>query len=200
MGVYDDVVDPASGQRPGAQRRAPGTGGLVAEREPGCRRVLNGAAGAAVLAGASADRGCDRGAHLSFLQRLAPSRLGHGLGLRAAAGARKRCRRGHHHRGSERDLPLLPASPRPGSLMSLRTPLGRVLNHGAARGGAVSHWIVERVTGLALAPLSIWLLVQLLSLPEASYGAVTAWIAAGWNPVWLTLTVAIAAWHSWQGV
>ena len=84
--------------------------------------------------------------------------------------------------------------------MSLRTPLGRVLNHGAARGGAVSHWIVERVTGLALAPLSVWLLVQLLSLPEASYGAVSAWIAAGWNPVWLTLTVLIAAWHSWQGV
>ena len=84
--------------------------------------------------------------------------------------------------------------------MSLRTPLARVLNHGAARGGAVSHWIVERVTGLALAPLSVWLLIQLLSLPTADYGAVTAWIAAGWNPVWLTLTVLIGAWHSWQGI
>ena len=84
--------------------------------------------------------------------------------------------------------------------MSLRTPLGRVLYHGAARGEAVSHWIVERVTGLALAPLSIWLLVQLLSLPQSDYAAVTAWIATGWNPVWLTLTVVIAAWHSWQGV
>jgi len=84
--------------------------------------------------------------------------------------------------------------------MSLRTPLGRVLSHGAARGEAVSHWIVERVTGLALAPLCIWLLVQLLSVPQADYAAVTAWIAAGWNPVWLTLTVLIAAWHSWQGV
>jgi succinate dehydrogenase membrane anchor subunit len=84
--------------------------------------------------------------------------------------------------------------------MSLRTPLGRVLNHGAARGGAVSHWIVQRVTGLALAPLVIWLLVQLLSLPVVDYGAVTAWIASGWNPVWLTLTVLVAVWHSWQGV
>ncbi len=84
--------------------------------------------------------------------------------------------------------------------MSLRTPLGRVLNHGAARSGVVSHWIVERVTGLALAPLSIWLLVQLLALPASDYASVTTWIAAGWNPVWLTLTVLLAAWHSWQGV
>jgi succinate dehydrogenase / fumarate reductase membrane anchor subunit len=84
--------------------------------------------------------------------------------------------------------------------MSLRTPLGRALNQGAAREGAVSHWIVERVTGLALAPLSIWLLVQLLLLPTWDYAAVADWIAAGWNPVWLTLTVLLAAWHSWQGL
>lgn len=84
--------------------------------------------------------------------------------------------------------------------MSLRTPLGRVLNHGAARGAVVSHWIAERVTGLALAPLAIWLLAQLLSLPTADHAAVTTWIASGWNPVWLTLTVLLAAWHSWQGI
>jgi succinate dehydrogenase / fumarate reductase membrane anchor subunit len=84
--------------------------------------------------------------------------------------------------------------------VSLRTPLGRVLNHGAARGGVVGHWVVERVTGLALAPLSVWLLVQLLALPSFDYETVTAWIAGGWNPVWLALTVLIASWHSWQGV
>jgi succinate dehydrogenase / fumarate reductase membrane anchor subunit len=84
--------------------------------------------------------------------------------------------------------------------VNLRTPLGRVLNHGAARGGVVSHWIVERVTGLALAPLSVWLLVQLLTLPSSDYASVTAWIAGGWNPVWLALTVLIASWHSWHGV
>jgi succinate dehydrogenase / fumarate reductase membrane anchor subunit len=83
--------------------------------------------------------------------------------------------------------------------MSLRTPLARVLNDGSAHDG-VGHWVTERATALALAPLSIWLLVQLLSLPHTDHAAISAWVAAGWNPVWLSLTVLLAAWHSWLGV
>jgi succinate dehydrogenase membrane anchor subunit len=83
--------------------------------------------------------------------------------------------------------------------MTLRSPLGRVLNHGAAHGG-VSHWIVERVTALALAPLSIWLLVTLLSLPQFDHATVSTWVARGWNPVWLALLVLLASWHSWLGI
>jgi succinate dehydrogenase / fumarate reductase membrane anchor subunit len=83
--------------------------------------------------------------------------------------------------------------------MTLRTPLARVLNHGSAHGG-VSHWIVERVTALALAPLSIWLVVALLGLPGTDYASVSSWAAAGWNPVWLALMVLLTAWHSWLGV
>lgn len=83
--------------------------------------------------------------------------------------------------------------------MTLRSPLGRVLNHGAAHDG-VGHWIVERVTGLALAPLSLWLLIALLSLPHLDYSSVSAWVASGWNPVWLSLLLLLAAWHSWLGV
>jgi succinate dehydrogenase / fumarate reductase membrane anchor subunit len=83
--------------------------------------------------------------------------------------------------------------------MSLRTPLGQALHHGTARDG-VSHWLIQRVTASALAPLTIWLLIALLSLPGADYATVTAWIAAGWNPVLLALTVVIAAWHAWLGV
>jgi len=51
--------------------------------------------------------------------------------------------------------------------MSLRSPLASALNRGSAHEG-VGHWIVQRVTALALAPLSIWLLLQLLSLPQAA--------------------------------
>jgi succinate dehydrogenase membrane anchor subunit len=83
--------------------------------------------------------------------------------------------------------------------MTLRSPLGRVLNHGAAHGG-VSHWIVERVSALALAPLTIWLLVTLLSLPQFDHATVSAWVASGWNPVWLALLVLLACWHSWLGI
>jgi succinate dehydrogenase / fumarate reductase membrane anchor subunit len=83
--------------------------------------------------------------------------------------------------------------------MSLRSPLAQALYHGTARDG-VSHWLVQRVTALALAPLAAWLLIALLSLPNAAYPTVVRWIATGWHPVLLALTVLIAAWHAWLGV
>jgi succinate dehydrogenase / fumarate reductase, membrane anchor subunit len=83
--------------------------------------------------------------------------------------------------------------------MSLRAPLAKVLNHGAAHDG-VSHWVVQRVTALALAPLVVWLICQLLWLPDASYPTVTAWIAHSWNAVLLSLVVLLASWHAWLGV
>jgi succinate dehydrogenase / fumarate reductase, membrane anchor subunit len=83
--------------------------------------------------------------------------------------------------------------------MSLRTPLGRALSDGSARDG-VGHWVAQRVTAIALAPLAIWLLVALLSLPLADYASVMRWLGAGMHPVLLALTVLIAAWHAWLGV
>lgn len=83
--------------------------------------------------------------------------------------------------------------------MSLRSPLARALNHGSAHDG-VGHWRIQRVTAVALAPLGVWLLVGLLSLPGANFHSVTGWIAAGWNPVLLSLTLLAACWHSWLGV
>jgi len=84
--------------------------------------------------------------------------------------------------------------------MSLRTPMGRVLGSGPARGGAVHHWWVQRLTSIALVPLTIWLLLALLSLPLADHAAVTHWIAGDWNALWLTLTILVMAWHSSLGV
>jgi len=82
--------------------------------------------------------------------------------------------------------------------MSLRAPLAKVLNQGAAHDG-VNHWVVQRVTALALAPLVVWLIWQLLSLPDPSYPTVTAWIGDSWNPVLLSLTILLASWHAWLG-
>jgi succinate dehydrogenase / fumarate reductase membrane anchor subunit len=83
--------------------------------------------------------------------------------------------------------------------MSLRAPLARALHHGSAHDG-VGHWLVQRVTATALAPLAIWLLIALLSLPSSDYTTVTRWIGAGLHPVLLALVVLIGAWHAWLGV
>jgi succinate dehydrogenase / fumarate reductase membrane anchor subunit len=84
--------------------------------------------------------------------------------------------------------------------MSLRTPMSRVLGNGPARGGAVHHWWVQRVSSIALVPLTAWLLVALLRLPLADHAAVTQWIGADWNALWLALTILVMAWHSVLGV
>jgi succinate dehydrogenase / fumarate reductase membrane anchor subunit len=83
--------------------------------------------------------------------------------------------------------------------MSLRSPLGKVLGRGAAKSG-VQHWWLQRVTAIAMVPLTLWLLYSLLSLPLADHAAVCSWIGASWHPVLLTLTVLTMTWHSMLGV
>ena len=82
---------------------------------------------------------------------------------------------------------------------SLQSPLGVVRGLGSAKEG-VGHWWSQRLSALALVPLASWLLIALLRLPLTDYAAVSIWMAAGWNPVLLSLTVAMACWHSLLGV
>jgi succinate dehydrogenase / fumarate reductase, membrane anchor subunit len=83
--------------------------------------------------------------------------------------------------------------------MSLRSPLGRVLGTGAAGGGA-QHWWSQRVSAVALVPLTLWFVLSLLGLPQLDYGSVHGWIATGWVPVLLCLLLITLSLHSWLGV
>jgi succinate dehydrogenase / fumarate reductase membrane anchor subunit len=83
--------------------------------------------------------------------------------------------------------------------MSLRSPLGKVLGAGSAKQG-VHHWWMQRLTSVALVPLSIWFVVSLLSLPSFDHATVVAWMAQSWTALLLILLVLVAAWHSQLGV
>lgn len=83
--------------------------------------------------------------------------------------------------------------------MSLRSPLGRVLGMGTARQG-VHHWWQQRLTAVALVPLSVWFLVSLLTLPSLDQATVSAWMAHSSSALLLVLLVLSAAWHSRLGV
>jgi succinate dehydrogenase / fumarate reductase membrane anchor subunit len=83
--------------------------------------------------------------------------------------------------------------------MSLRSPLGRVLGHGAAKGG-VHHWWVQRLTSIALIPLTVWFVISLLAMPSFEYETVRSWVSQSWTALLLVLFIAIATWHSKLGV
>ncbi len=83
--------------------------------------------------------------------------------------------------------------------MSLRTPLGRVLGMGAAKEG-VQHWWLQRLTSIALVPLTIWFLVSLLALPAFDQATVRIWMSQGWTALLMCLLLLVASWHSQLGV
>ena len=83
--------------------------------------------------------------------------------------------------------------------MSLRSPLGKVLGTGSAKEG-VQHWWLQRLTSIALVPLTIWFVVSLLSLPSFEHVTVVSWMAQSSTALLLILFILVATWHSQLGV
>jgi succinate dehydrogenase / fumarate reductase, membrane anchor subunit len=83
--------------------------------------------------------------------------------------------------------------------MSLRAPLGRVLGRGSAKHG-VHHWWLQRMTSVALVPLSIAFVVSLLALPALDYATLIGWMRRSSTALGLVLFVLVVARHSQLGV
>lgn len=81
----------------------------------------------------------------------------------------------------------------------MRTPLGIVKGLGSAKSGT-HHWWVQKLTSLALIPLSLWFLVSMAILASAEYGAVIIWVKSPFVTVFLILFIAILFYHLKLGV
>jgi len=82
--------------------------------------------------------------------------------------------------------------------MSLRSPLGRVLGLGSAKDGT-AHWWAQRVSAVALVPLTLWFMISLLALPSLDYATVRIWLSFPLTALLTMLLVAVLTYHSYLG-
>lgn len=81
----------------------------------------------------------------------------------------------------------------------MRSALGRVRGLGAARGGA-AHWWAQRLTAVALVPLTLWFVVSALSLAGADYPVFQEWLGTFGNAVLMILLIITMFYHAELGV
>ena len=78
----------------------------------------------------------------------------------------------------------------------MRSPLGRARGLGTARQGA-AHWWGQRITAVALVPLTLWFLCAMVRMTGASRQDVVSWMA-GPLPLVLMIALVIATFHHLQ--
>jgi succinate dehydrogenase / fumarate reductase membrane anchor subunit len=80
-----------------------------------------------------------------------------------------------------------------------RTPLARARGLGSAKHG-VGHWISERVSAIALIPLTLWVAYGVLRLAAGDYNFAVTWIRDPLNAVLMVLTLVISFSHMHAGM
>ena len=80
-----------------------------------------------------------------------------------------------------------------------RSELGRARGLGSAKSG-VEHWWAERLTAVALVPLTVWFVVSVLRLIGADQPAVAHFIGRPWNAALLILLVVMTFHHMQLGL
>ena len=83
--------------------------------------------------------------------------------------------------------------------MDYRSPLARVRGLGSAKEGT-SHWWMQRVTAVALIPLSFWLIIFLDLSLNAPYQETLAWLTAPVNTVCIVAWILAVFYHAALGL
>lgn len=83
--------------------------------------------------------------------------------------------------------------------MNFRTPISKARGLGSAKQG-LNHWWTQRITAVALIPLTLWFGVSIVLLPGADYNTIVDWIASPWNTVLLISTIIAVFYHAVLGI
>jgi len=83
--------------------------------------------------------------------------------------------------------------------MSMNTPLSKALGLGSAKEGA-HHWKAQRLTAIALIPLSIWFVSAIICLAGRPYADLVGWIQQPWTATLLILLLFSLFYHMALGL
>mgnify|MGYP006189043229 CR=1 FL=1 len=83
--------------------------------------------------------------------------------------------------------------------MKLRTPLSKVKGLGSAKDGS-HHWWHQRLTAIALVPLSFWFIYSLMSMVGAEYMTVVYWLRLPYVTVLMILFIVSLFYHALLGI
>ena len=81
----------------------------------------------------------------------------------------------------------------------LRSPVGRAIGLGSAKEG-VEHWWLQRVTAVALVPLTLWFVIAVVRLSSADIDTVRDWVGRPLPAILLVLLLIATFWHASLGV
>jgi succinate dehydrogenase / fumarate reductase membrane anchor subunit len=82
---------------------------------------------------------------------------------------------------------------------TLRHPLKNARGLGAAKEGT-GHFIAQRLSAIALAPLSVWFLVAAIGLVGGGYAEARVFLAQPWNAVLMAAFVLVLFQHGRLGL
>ncbi len=82
---------------------------------------------------------------------------------------------------------------------SLRSPLGKVKGLGSAKSGT-HHFVVQRLTALALVPITIWFCFSLAAMPQMDYANFISWLQSPVSASLMIITVLVTFYHAYLGL
>ena len=82
---------------------------------------------------------------------------------------------------------------------NLRSDLGRVRGLGSAKEG-VQHWWIQRVTAIALIPLSLWFIACIVFLIDADHATAIRWLGAPMTLGLMSLFLIALVYHAVLGL
>lgn len=83
--------------------------------------------------------------------------------------------------------------------MAMRSNLGRVRGLGSAKDG-VGHWWLQRLTAVALIPLTLWFAASIICQAGADHAQMTAWLASPFPAIAMILLSIATFYHAALGL